>query len=72
MASLQLAGAVEVLERRLDTLGHGLLALAHPHSGVVVPKICRSVHTERVVGDVQAYFLLGLSSPSGLPTWLLT
>jgi hypothetical protein len=34
--SLNLAGSVEVLKRNSDALGHGLLALADPDTGVVV------------------------------------
>ena len=36
MANLDLAGSVEVVKRGSDTLGHGLLTLTDPDTGVVV------------------------------------
>lgn len=70
--SLQLASGVEVLERLGHTLGHGLLALAHPHSWVVVPSKVLARFSKGIGRDCETYFLLGLSAPSGLPTWVLT
>lgn len=44
---LQLSSGVEVVKRNLDTLGHGLLALTYPDTGVVV-LLVRLVFTIRV------------------------
>lgn len=38
--SLKLTGGVEVLEGLGDTLGHGLFALTHPDTWVIVPGHC--------------------------------
>jgi hypothetical protein len=71
---LQLAGSVEIIERDLDALGHGLLALADPDAGVVVLLVWllgawgQWKILKQVGGEVEARTL---SSPSGLPTWVL-
>jgi hypothetical protein len=64
---LQLVGGVEVVKGDNDTLGHGLLTLTDPDSWVVVPAECQRLFSGSLL-PICTHFLLGLSSPSGLPT----
>lgn len=68
---LNLASSVEVLEGLGGTGGHGLLTLTDPDTGLY--KLLTSLFNKLVSFGgalTSKYFLLGLSSPSGLPTAL--
>lgn len=65
----------EVLESDDDPLLHGLLTLADLHDSVSNPTLetRKTGHMRLLLTQTRGsyFFLLGLSAPSGLPTWVL-